>query len=182
MSKKRSIFSLLAIFVVLATTGCIDEVNFDKQCPLSICTQGSTQAYFCPEDYCDEVVVNQINNATQSIHITIFSFTRDNIGDALIAAHNRGVDVKIVFDKGQNSQYSEYWRMKDLGMDVKLDGNSAYMHNKFTVIDGDIVMTGSYNWSDRATEENDENFVIIYSLGIASMYEQEFQEIYNEAE
>lgn len=152
-------------------------------CETQSCGNADYRVYFCPEDPCDTALINEINNAKTSIHVAIYSFTLDSISDAFIKAHNRGVDVKIVMDKQQAaSQYSAYQRLKDAGVDVHVDGNSDYMHNKFAVIDGRVVITGSYNWSDHATNGNDENQLIITSVDMASQYEEEFQEIYAEAE
>ncbi|MBS7635541.1 DUF1669 domain-containing protein, partial [Candidatus Bathyarchaeota archaeon] len=59
------------------------------------------------------------------------------------------------------------------------DTNPDFMHNKVMIIDGEIVFTGSYNWSKSAEEDNDENLVIIKSMEIAETYEEKFEEIWN---
>ncbi len=63
-------------------------------------------AYFSPKGGCAEQIIYWIGQANTSIHVLIYSFTLSNIADALINAKNRGVDVKVVFEKGQISQYS----------------------------------------------------------------------------
>ena len=55
------------------------------------------------------------------------------------------------------------------------------MHNKFIVIDGEKVMTGSYNYSINADERNDENLILILDEVLASEYTAEFNEIWNES-
>ena len=136
------------------------------------------QVFFCPADNCAQALIDQINNADSSIHIAIYSFTLDSISEALVNAHARGVEVKIVFEKTQISKYSQYEKMLESGIDVRKDSNPAYMHNKFAVIDGKIVITGSYNWSERASEKNDENLLIISSEGLAEEYEKSFRKIF----
>ncbi|MEM0372490.1 MAG: phospholipase D family protein [archaeon] len=146
------------------------------------CGNANYAVYFCPQDDCDGALISEINSAKTSIHAAVYSLTLDGISDALIAAHNRGVDVKIVMDKEQaSSQYSDFRKLKDAGVDVRVDGNSNYMHNKFAVIDGKTVTTGSYNWTDHATNGNDENELIISSETLAAQYEKDFQRIYAEA-
>ena len=131
--------------------------------------------YFCPNDRCDEAVINQINGAETSIYVAMYSFTLDSIGDSLIAAKKRGVEIHVVLDNQQAaSDYSEYQRLLDAGIDVKLDAGSYYMHNKFAVIDGKTVITGSYNWTDRATNGNDENLIVINSVSLAQQYRADF--------
>ncbi len=65
---------------------------------------------------------------------------------------------------------------------MRLDANPDYMHNKFAVMDGNVVATGSYNWTLHASEGNDENLIIIRSGELAAEYEAEFWEIFNKGE
>jgi phosphatidylserine/phosphatidylglycerophosphate/cardiolipin synthase-like enzyme len=188
MRKIYVVFSVLLAAVLL--TGCIDQLNFsgwggsdNTPSPQPPATQTSVIAYFCPDDACDDVLISEIDKAQKTVHIAIYSFTLENVRDALIRAKARGVEVMVVFDKQQaGSQYSVYDNLKALKFDVRVDGHSDYMHNKFAVIDGKTVVTGSYNWSKHATDGNDENFVVITSGFIAALYEQEFQEIWDEGE
>jgi phosphatidylserine/phosphatidylglycerophosphate/cardiolipin synthase-like enzyme len=64
-------------------------------------------------------------------------------------------------------------------MDVTLDGNPRLMHHKVMIIDQQIVITGSYNFSNNAERYNDENTLIIHNQGIAAEYMAEFQQIYD---
>lgn len=137
--------------------------------------------YFSPEGGCEDLVIYWISRANVSIHVLIYSFTLDSIGDALINAHERGVEVLVVFEKGQISKYSEYPRLKEAGISVRNDTNPAYMHDKVAIIDGVIVLTGSFNWSRSAEERNNENLIVIRSTLIASIYEAEFQRIWSES-
>jgi phosphatidylserine/phosphatidylglycerophosphate/cardiolipin synthase-like enzyme len=137
------------------------------------------QNYFCPEDGCDLAVLQQIEKAETSIYVAMYSFTLEEVADSLIDAKQRGVDVRVVLDEQQAaSQYSVYEKLLNASIDVIIDKNSDYMHNKFAVIDGKIVITGSYNWTKHATEGNDENLIIITSEELAASYEAEFQELY----
>ena len=136
------------------------------------------EVYFCPEDGCSSRIIRQIDQAQSCIYVAIYSFTLDPVADALIRARNRGVEVKVVMEESQVGRGSEYWRLRNAGIDVRLDENPDYMHNKFAVIDGKIVITGSFNWSGHADEANDENLLIVHSEELAGKYEEEFWEIY----
>ncbi|MEM1515434.1 MAG: phospholipase D-like domain-containing protein [Thermoproteota archaeon] len=68
--------------------------------------------YFSPRGGCAQAIISLIEPANKSIHVLIYSFTLDSIGDALIAAYERGVDVKVVFEKDQIARYSKYWRLR----------------------------------------------------------------------
>jgi phosphatidylserine/phosphatidylglycerophosphate/cardiolipin synthase-like enzyme len=137
--------------------------------------------YFSPDGGCKSQVIYWASRANQSIHVLIYSFTLDDVSDALIDAYNSGVEVRVVFEKQQISQYSEYPKLKQAGVAVRNDTNSAYMHNKVMIIDETIVLTGSFNWSAHAEEQNSENLIVIKSTHIAETYEQEFQKIWTES-
>ena len=137
--------------------------------------------YFSPDGGCKNQVIYWAGRANESIHVLIYSFTLDDVSDALIAAYNSGVEVQVVFEKQQISQYSEYPKLEQAGVAVRNDTNSGYMHNKVMIIDDVIVLTGSFNWSAHAEEQNNENLIVIKSTYIADTYEQEFQKIWTES-
>jgi len=105
-----------------------------------------------------------------SIHILIYGFSLDSVSDALIKAHNREVAVQVVFDVREIEDYNEYQKLKTAGVKVRNDANSKDMHDKVMIVDGIIVATGSFNWSDRAENYNNENLIVINSTYIARIY------------
>lgn len=146
------------------------------------------KVYFSPEDHCDEKVIALIDNAEQELHIAVFSFNRPNIAAAVIAAHTRGVSVKVIFDEGQlTGPGSQHNVLDTAGVLVKKDKpdyttvSYSEMHNKFAVIDKRIVITGSYNWTANATNNNDENLLVITSSSIAKEYNTAFDRIWAHA-
>jgi phosphatidylserine/phosphatidylglycerophosphate/cardiolipin synthase-like enzyme len=132
-------------------------------------------------EQCDSLLINLISQARKSIYVAIYSFTRDGLARALIEAKGRGVDVRVVLE-GDNAYASgsDYQLLKDGGVDVRLDGNPALMHHKFAVIDGELVVTGSYNWSTAAEDRNDENIVIIRDRHVAEAFTQEFNRLWSQ--
>jgi len=135
--------------------------------------------YFSPKGGCEAQIIWWINRANISIYVLIYSFTLDSISNALINAYNRGVDVKIVFERDQVTKYSEYQKLKAAGVPVRNDTNPGLMHNKVMIIDGKIVLTGSFNWSVSAERRNNENLIVIRSIYVARVYEEEFDKIWN---
>ncbi len=136
-------------------------------------------AYFCPEDGCSQVVIRWIGRANRSIDLAMYSFTLDSIGEALVKAKDRGIRVRVILESEKINRYSEYGRLKAAGVEVKLDRNRYLMHNKFMVIDGSVVLTGSFNYTWSADKKNDENLVVIVDGKIASAYESEFEEMWS---
>jgi phosphatidylserine/phosphatidylglycerophosphate/cardiolipin synthase-like enzyme len=134
--------------------------------------------YFSPQGGCEGQVVHWIDRANETLHVLIYSFTNDVIGDAVVRAQQRGVEVKVVFEESQISNYSEYWKLQSIGALVRNDTNSGLMHHKTAVIDGYVILTGSFNWSAAAEERNNENMMILRSEDLARVFEDAFQTIW----
>jgi phosphatidylserine/phosphatidylglycerophosphate/cardiolipin synthase-like enzyme len=102
----------------------------------------------------------------------------------MIDAFNSGVSVSGVFDESQalSNIGGEYAHLLENGVDVRLDGNPKSMHHKVIIIDDQIVVTGSYNFSQSAKTRNDENTLIIHSPEIAEIYKQEFERVWSLAQ
>lgn len=139
------------------------------------------EVYFSPKGGCEARLLYWLNRANASIHVLIYSFTLDSIGDALVAAHRRGLDVRVVMEREGVGRGSEYGKLKGAGVPVRLDANPALMHHKVAIIDGSIVITGSFNWTDSAEDRNNENMIVIRSAKVAAIYEGEFERIWGQS-
>ena len=145
-------------------------------------TQDGTpiEIYFASENDVIGEILQEINAAQSSIRFMAFSFTLDNMGDALLTRANAGVDVQGVFETtGSETQFSEMRLLHCAGVPVRQDGNNGVMHHKVVIIDGQVAVIGSFNFSNNAVESNDENVVIIRNPDIANLYLQEFQRVQN---
>jgi phosphatidylserine/phosphatidylglycerophosphate/cardiolipin synthase-like enzyme len=131
--------------------------------------------YFCPEDLCSKKVLDKINSAESEIYFMTFSFTDDAIGEAIIRKNEEGIRISGIFDSQQISNFSEYQKMKNAGLDVILDSGKYLMHHKVFIIDNKTVITGSFNPSANANYRNDENILIINNPEIAREYLSEFE-------
>jgi phosphatidylserine/phosphatidylglycerophosphate/cardiolipin synthase-like enzyme len=101
------------------------------------------------------------------------------LADAMLAAKERGVDVRGVMDNTQAAHpASEFQRLLDAGAELRLDGEGGSLHHKVLVIDETIVVTGSYNFSANAEERNDENTLVIHDADLASEFVAEFWRIW----
>ncbi len=142
------------------------------------------EAYFSPQDGTLQHLLAAVNSAQESISFLAYSFTSDELAQAMIERAAAGVKVAGVFDEDQyhSNAGTEFDRMTAAGLDVRLDGNPRLMHHKVIIIDGKIVVTGSYNFSYNAEHNNDENTLIIHNQDIAGQYLVEFQKIYAQAQ
>ncbi|MFN8530911.1 MAG: phospholipase D-like domain-containing protein, partial [Anaerolineae bacterium] len=147
-------------------------------------TQDGTpmEVYFAPETEVLPVLVREINASQSSIRFLAFSFTVDEMADAIITRANAGVNVRGVFETtGSQTASSELTPLFCAGLPVRQDGNSFVMHEKVFVIDSSTVIVGSFNFSANAANSNDENLIIIRDRDLATQYLMEFDRRWNEA-
>lgn len=138
--------------------------------------QMRVQVLFAPEDGVAERIVERVKQATSQIRFLAFSFTHDDIGQAMLSKGRAGVSVSGVFEKtGSETRFSEYGPMKQAGFDVYQDGNRYAMHHKVIVLDGRTTLFGSFNFSDSADRDNDENLLIVDDPGFAARYLEEVE-------
>jgi phosphatidylserine/phosphatidylglycerophosphate/cardiolipin synthase-like enzyme len=136
--------------------------------------------YFSPDDGVAQQVIDQINGAQKSIDFMAYSFTSNDIADAILERAAAGVTVRGVFDESQvgSNQGGEYDRLKRKHIDILQDGIPGLLHHKVFIIDGKTVITGSYNFSANAENNNDENLVILHDRRIAALYLKNFKTVY----
>lgn len=179
----NKIIMILALALILVQ-GCVpvEECNCPPvvTCPTCPSCVSSIYAKFCPVEDCLGEIVTAIDSSQHSIVLSIYSLTHDDIGDALVRASERGVDVKVLMEFQQISQYSEAQKLIDVGIPVRKDSNSGYMHNKYMVIDGVIVLTGSVNYSENGVSRNNENLVVIHDTTLAQKYTADFNRLWQD--
>jgi phosphatidylserine/phosphatidylglycerophosphate/cardiolipin synthase-like enzyme len=140
------------------------------------------QVLFGSEDEVAGRLATLVDSARSSIRFMAFSFTHDQLGDAVLDRARAGVDVKGIFERrGSETEYSEMPILYCAGLPVRQDGNPGTLHHKVFVIDDEIVITGSFNFSNNADESNDENVVIVTNADIAARYLREFERRWAEA-
>lgn len=152
--------------------------------PLMAFASENSDIAFSPKHGGLELVLKTINSAKLSICVAAYSFTSKPISEALANAKKRGVSVKVVADEKSNKgKYTATQFLANQGVDVRLNGNYAIMHNKFIVVDKQTVETGSYNYSQAAEKKNAENVLVIWNNSeVANKYANECDRLYAEAQ
>jgi hypothetical protein len=141
----------------------------------------NAEVFFSPAGGTSARIVQEIQRARTSIDIEIYEFTRNEIADALIAAKNRGVAIRILADISEaETTGSEIFRLEGLGIPLKQTegGGGGIMHNKVAIFDGRVLLTGSYNWSSAAENRNDENAIFLRSPAIIAAYQSTFNDLW----
>jgi len=125
--------------------------------------------------------LDDINAATTTIDLAAYGLDRVSVSDVLIAAHNRGVAVRVVGDNVEASGYYSptYDALIAAGIPVVTDPFVSYLqHNKFAILDGHTVWTGSTNWTDTGFTYNANNYWSVTAPHIAQAYTTEFEEMF----
>lgn len=137
---------------------------------------------FAPDDAITDAIIERINGAEQSVDMMAFAFTSDPIAGALIEARQRELPVRAVMEsRNVKGTGSEFNAVRDAGIDMHADGNCYIMHHKVIIIDGRTVITGSFNFTRSAQDQNDENVLIIDDASLAARYTEEFERVYQQA-
>ena len=135
--------------------------------PLEVSPQGSAQVAFSPGDDAGALVVEAIAQARQQVLVQAYSFTHKAIAEALVAAHRRGVDVRVIADHDQDASIATtlVGYLARQGVPVWLDAQHGAAHDKVMVIDagqpGATLITGSFNFTHAAQYRNAENLLIL---------------------
>lgn len=130
------------------------------------------------EDGIEYRLIEKINNAETSLHGAFFEFDLQSVADALISAHQRGVDVSLIYDNDHTDSDPQMTEMIKAGIKAVPDERSAYMHNKFLVVDNQCVWTGSFNLTVNAAYKNNENAFYLCNQSLADNYQAEFSEMF----
>lgn len=152
----------------------------------------SIQVFFSPDGGARNAIIREIQQAERSVSVAMYILTDRELSNALIEANERGKEVHVVMDGTEINEksYSKHVYLQKNGVPVRLDLShrsksseySGIMHHKFAIIDGETVITGSYNWTHSAEELNEENLLIINNSGeICKKFKREFDRIWKRA-
>lgn len=154
-----------SIFYFFPSTIDIPIINSSIKEPLK------TAACFTPPRGCTEFIVKAIKKSKSSIFIQAYSFTCKNIASILIKAHQQGIKVVVLIDKGQiKDHHSQIHNLVDNNISVYIDSISGLAHNKIVIIDEKTIITGSFNYSTNADTRNAENVLLIENSEVTNLY------------
>ena len=148
----------------------------------------NVEVYFSPSDRTTSKILDLIKTANQSVEFGLLSFTRDDLGDAIIDQDIQfGVTVRGIIESKNSSNGGEYDNLVAANVNVRShEGVTHQFHHKYLIVDANLttsnpaVLTGSHNWSNNAENNSDENTIIIYDHTISNIYLQEFEKRWSE--
>jgi phosphatidylserine/phosphatidylglycerophosphate/cardiolipin synthase-like enzyme len=146
----------------------------------NLCGAENIKVYFSPNGGCQQAVISEIRKALQTIDIAMYYLSSREIAQALVKAQENNVRVRIVLDQGQEIESaSKSGYLIKHGFDIRYHLGFGLMHNKFAIIDGKTLITGSFNWTLTAEERNEENLLIITDEATIEKYEDRFNYLWD---
>lgn len=149
------------------------------------------QACFSPQGRCSAQIVREIDNAKREIFVAVYAFTSDDLASALVQAKKRGVTVQVIIDrefdavndrsKGKLLEGQRIPVRRASGVRATPAKESGLMHQKFAVIDRQLVFSGSYNWTHSADKLNYENLLLFRDAApLAEEYRRVFLNLWEQ--
>ena len=138
------------------------------------------QIAFSPGPSCKQRIISTLREANTILNICVITISDDFIKDAIKAAFDRGVAVRIITDNCKvSNEGSDIEELSLYGIPLRLDESENHMHHKFMVADDEITITGSYNWTRSAERYNQENIVWVKDQMFAKPFNQEFEKLWD---
>jgi phosphatidylserine/phosphatidylglycerophosphate/cardiolipin synthase-like enzyme len=125
----------------------------------------------------DQPLVASLDSARVSIDVAAYSFNLWDVESALIHARRRGIKVRLVMES-DNMGGDVPKTLMAAGIPILGDGLPGLMHDKFVVIDHTEVWTGSMNFTESGTYQDNNNLMHLRSAEVAQLYEAEFNEMF----
>ena len=136
---------------------------------------------FSPDEGCDEKLARFIASARTSLDIAIFDLTLDQIAHQILVQSNK-IPVRVLVDRRQaKGKYSLVRLLIKAGARVRVGYQRGIMHHKFTIVDGRILQTGSFNYTSGAARNNQENQVYISTSEVVARYKSRFEASWRQA-
>jgi len=140
------------------------------------------EVYFSPNGGCAKAIEAELSKAEETIDIAMYYFSSEPLARTVVKAKERGVNIRVYLDGQQRTEeYSESKFLEDRGIKPRFELGPGLMHNKFCIIDGKVVLTGSYNWTAAAEGNNNENLLIIRDPDTARIFAKKFEELWTSA-
>lgn len=137
------------------------------------------EAHFSPGLACVNRITQLITATKLSLDVCVFTVTDDRIARAMLDAHARGVQVRLLSDDEKSEDLgSDIPRLAQAGIRVVIDRTPKHMHHKYALFDRRLLLTGSYNWTRAAADENEENLIVSDDSKLVAAFTAEFEKLW----
>lgn len=118
--------------------------------------------FFTPSLDCERKIIELIDEASESVDAAVYSISNKEITAALKRAYDRGLKIRILTDKLQAAgRYSTVRELYAYGVNIRVHSKHKIEHKKVLIVDREKLITGSYNWTEAASDKNSENCLLV---------------------
>nr|WP_284694902.1 phospholipase D-like domain-containing protein [Photobacterium galatheae] len=136
-------------------------------------------SWFSPGRACASGIIEQLRQARSKVDICVFTIADDELTKHILAAHERGVKVRVITDNDKlNDAGSDIDFLAGKGVQVKIDTTPYHMHHKFAIFDGTRLINGSFNWTRSASKYNQEDITLTDDRRFLTAFEQQFDALW----
>jgi phosphatidylserine/phosphatidylglycerophosphate/cardiolipin synthase-like enzyme len=160
-SRKWSGIAIAGLWVLTAVLwGSVVGLKDSESSPVT-----APEVLYAPEDRPADRLVALYEGARHSIYLASYGLTYPPIIQALVAAKKRGVDVRVITDRGKLDDPKQRAALETLqlaGIPIKVNRHDGLMHLKQAVVDDRVNTSGSMNQTASAARYNDERLDIFH--------------------
>ena len=125
------------------------------------------------------VLIGTLQEAKKTLDVCVFVLTCKELADVLVNAHQNGVEVRVISDNEQSfASGSQVERLRKVGIQVRNDGSSYFMHHKFAVVDDRLLVSGSLNWTLQGVCGNQENVIVTTVPELVTPFGRQFEKLW----
>jgi phosphatidylserine/phosphatidylglycerophosphate/cardiolipin synthase-like enzyme len=153
-------------------------------CGMSVARSEPPEAYFSGQDHIDQHIIALMDQSHQNMDMALYEFSSRPLEQAVSRAADRGVHVRLVLDPHLAEEKKTVAGLEKIqGLSLRYSGSrrgkQGHMHHKFLIVDGKIMVTGSYNWTPGAEYVNYEDILVEKDAGLVLRYQQEFERLWS---
>lgn len=128
-----------------------------------------------------EIFLQYLSSPKKTLEVCVFTITDDSVAKILIDLYKKGIKVRVITDDDQSlSTGSDIQSLIKAGIPIEMDATPYHMHNKFAIIDGVLLLNGSYNWTSTANTKNNENMIVTNNKKLVSSYQNYFEDLWKQ--
>ena len=191
--KKRSYLNIIVLTILVIGLIYAADIGLLKRLTYSFEPENThiaeapsyTEIAFSPKEGATDLIIKVLKSSEKSVKIAAYSFTSRPIADSIIEAKKRGVKIQAVVDKSQirKSSHSIVPRLLEEKIPVRVDYKHSLQHNKYIIVDGKTLQTGSFNYSAAAQNRNAENVIVLWNIpSIVKIYDANWENLWNISE
>jgi len=170
---------------IVSSTGTISHLKTTTTLKDPSSTEIYEALFFPDTDKSDglnyDIFLQYLSSPKKTLDVCVFTITDDSAANILIDLHKKGIKVRVITDDDQSaSNGSDIQTIKKAGVPVKMDSSPYHMHNKFAIIDGLVLLNGSYNWTTTANTKNNENMIVTNNKKLLTSFSNYFEVLWKQ--